>query len=501
MASAGLSACSLEPPLHLPKVFSNPGYTAGPSLGGTAGTTSAGGAVQHFKYAHTLSQEWWTTFHSRRLDALVETALRNSPSTAAAQGQLKEALATLEANSGIFYPQMTGNLGASRARNSGATFGGHVSGFTYSLLTGNVGVSYYPDIFGLNRLVYKGSKAQVEYQRYELEAARLTLSGNVVDTAIQQAAIQAQITATEKIIAKERKLLMLTEAQFRAGATPYVNVLAQRGQLLANQAALPPLRQQLAVYRHLMADLMGESPSAERQKAFAMRELTLPTQIPIALPSTLVQHRPDIQAAEQQMRYARAQVGVAKAQFFPLVTLSASMGASSLTPTQFFSPANAVWSIAGALTQPIFEGGQLNAKEKGAQAAYDVTSAVYKSTVLSAFRQVADALRALEHDGIAVSVETRALRTADQEMTAVEGSFRSGAVDYLTLLGAEVTYQNARIAWVHAVAQRYQDTAALFVALGGDWWTDSRGRIAQDVPDPRKTVSKPVQASSAGIAP
>jgi len=470
-AGAGLSACSFEPPLHLPQVPANPGYTAGPPPQKTAGSADGGGTIiQHFTYGQNLDADWWTFFHSPRLDALVAQALRNSPTIAAAQAQLRQAQADMAVNASIFYPQVTGNLGASRSKNSGAAFGGRISGFTYSLFTGSVGVTYYPDIFGVNRLIYRGSEAQMTYQRYELEAARLTLAGNVVNTAIGQASTRAQITATEAIIAQERALLKLSEAQYRGGGVPYLNVLTQRSQVLASEATLPPLQQQLAVYRHQMAILAGEFPSQWQEKPFTLEEITLPRQIPVALPSTLVEHRPDIQAAEQQMRYALAQIGVAKAQFFPIVTLSASFGASSLTPDLFFNPLSSVWGVAGALAQPLFEGGKLRAQERAAYAAYDATFAGYRSTVLGAFGQVADALRALEHDGASVSTQSRSLQTARQALALAEAGYRSGSTDYLSLLNAEVTYQNARIALLRAEAQRYQDTTALFVALGGDDW-------------------------------
>ncbi|WP_414041435.1 efflux transporter outer membrane subunit [Acidithiobacillus sp. M4-SHS-6] len=470
-AGAGLSACSFEPPLHLPRVPA--GYTAGPPPQKTVGSPHGGATMQKFTYGQNLDADWWTSFHSPRLDALVVRALRNSPTIAAAQAQLRQAQADMAVNASIFYPQVTGNLGASRQKSSGANFGGKFSGFTYSLFTGSVGVSYYPDIFGVNRLIYRGSEAQMAYQRYELAAARLTLAGNVVNTAIGQASTQAQIVATETIIARERALLHLTEAQYRGGGVPYLNVLTQQSQLLASESTLPPLQQQLALYRHQLAILAGVFPSQWQEKPFTLEEITLPREIPVALPSTLVEQRPDIQAAEQQMRYALAQIGVAKAQFFPIVTLSASFGASSLTPDLFFNPLSSVWGVAGALAQPLFEGGKLRAQERAAYAAYDATFAGYRSTVLGAFGQVADALRALEHDGASVRTQSRSLQTARQAMTLAEAGYRSGSTDYLFLLNAEVTYQNARIALLRAEAQRYQDTTALFVALGGDDWGKS----------------------------
>ncbi len=502
-AWASLSACSFEPALHLPRVPSSAGYTAGPPPYRTTGTVGRGGDSQQFAYGGALSREWWSLFHSQRLSDDVQQALRNSPTIAVAQAQLREAQASMEANAAIFYPQISADLGASRQKNSAANFGGRLPGSTYSLFTGGVGVTYYPDIFGINRLIYRGSKAQTEYQRYELATARLTLTGNVVNTAIAEAATQAQIEATEEIIVRERELLALTESQNRGGGSPYVNVLAQRAQLLANEATLPPLQQQLAVYRHLMAVLGGESPSQWRETPFTLNDLRLPEQIPVTLPSTLVQHRPDIKAAEQQMRYALAQIGIAKAQFFPIVTLTASAGTSSPTTGAFFDSSSNVWGIAAALSQPIFEGGKLKAQERGAYAAYDVTFATYRATVLGAFQQVADALRALEHDGEAVQAQYRSLQTVRQELEVAEAGYQSGSTDYLSLLNAEVAYQNARIASVRAVAQRYQDTVSLFVALGGDWWNGEKHSVVPGgSPKPlRQQLLGPEQTGSSTVQP
>ncbi|MDA8420238.1 MAG: efflux transporter outer membrane subunit [Pseudomonadota bacterium] len=484
-----LAGCSFEPPLHLPQIPSSAGYTHGPAPTRTAGARTAGGVPQQFLYGQSLPRKWWELFHSPRLDEAVRRALINSPTIAAARAQLRQARASMQANAGIFYPQVSANFGASRQKTSGASFGSHVPGSTYSLFTGGIGVTYYPDIFGINRLVYRGSRAQAEFQRYQLAAAQLTLSGNVVNAAIGEAAVQAQINATRDIIAREHRLLSITEAQYRAGATAYVNVLAQQAQVLANDAALPPLEQQLAVYRHLMAVLGGEAPSEAQAHPFRLEDLSLPGKIPVALPSTLLRNRPDILAAEQQMRYALAGIGIARAQFFPVMTLSASAGTSSPTTGSFFSSSSSVWDVAAALTQPIFEGGRLTAQKKGAYAAYDMTLAAYKTTVLGAFQQVADALRALQHDGETVQAEQRSLRTVQRELRVAEAAYRSGAADYLSLLSAEIAYQNARIASVRVVTQRYQDTAALFVALGGDRWTAGTAsqRHPASVPAPPST--------------
>ncbi len=470
-----LTACSFEPPLRLPETPAKVPFTAHPAPGKTVASAGSNGRAQEMAYGKDLDQQWWTLFHSRTLDAVIQRALKNSPTIAQAQAQLRQAEATARVNASIFYPQVTGTLGANRSKQSSAAFGGNKGGFYYTLFTGSVGVTYYPDIFGVNRLIYRGGEAQVAYQRYELEAARLTLTGNIVNTAIGEAATQAQIAATRAIVAREQTLLDLTENQYRAGAIPYLTVVNQRAQLATQMATLPQLEQQLAVYRHEMAILVGSFPGQWQEKPFTLEDLSLPTRIPVSLPSEVVKQRPDIQAALNQLKAANAQIGVARAQFYPTVALSASFGDTASTVGMFFNPISSVWSLVGGLSQPLFEGGKLEAQKASAYAAYDASFNAYRNTVLTAFQQVANALRALEHDAQALAAQQESLQAAREALTLAQSSYRAGATDYLSLLTAEVQYNTAKIAEIKAEAQRYQDTAALLVALGGGWWNTPAG--------------------------
>ncbi len=447
-----------------------PQYTAAPAPRRSDTGTDQRIAPQAFAYGATLPRPWWQLFGSRRLDSTVAFALRHSPTVAAAHALLRVARANVRVSAAVLYPQVGVDLGAARTRNSGANFGGHLPGSTFSLYTGSVAVSYYPDLFGINRLVYRGSEAQMAAQRAALAVARLTLAGNVVDAAIGTAAATARIRATKAAIAAQRRLLRLTESQYRGGGVTYANVLAQRAQLHASESQLPPLQQQLAAYRHLLAVLLGKSPSQARDDGFTLREFALPREIPVALPSILLRHRPDIQIAEAQMRYALTGVGIAKAQLFPLVTLTASAGSTALAAGKLFSASSAIWSIGGALAQPVFEGGRLRAQERAAYATYDAARATYRSTVLAAFQQVADALRALEHDGAAARDQDRLTRALHAQIGLAEAGYRSGATDFSAVLLAEINYQNARVSSASTTAARLQDTTALFVALGGDGW-------------------------------
>ncbi len=494
LTAGSLAACSFEPPLRLPSAPTDKTpYTANSAPEKTLFTSGRAGTGQQFLYGKTLDGEWWQLFHSSALNALVATGLQNSPTVAQAQAQLKEAEASARINASIFYPQVNGTLQANRSKASAAAFGGNKGGFHYSLITGSLDVTYYPDIFGVNKLVYRNSEALVQYQRWELEAARLTLSGNIVTAAVNAAATQAQIAATHSIIAHEHELLTLTENRYRAGAVPYLNVVNQQSQLAGQMATLPPLEQQLSVYRHQLAILVGEFPAQSRIPQFRLASITLPGKIPVSLPSTLLKQRPDIQAALAQMKAANAKIGEARAQFYPTVQLSAAIGSTASQPGLFFNPFSSIWSLVGSLAQPIFQGGKLEAQESEANAAYEVTYQQYRATVLGAFEQVADSLRALEHDAETLKAEEESLGAARQALKLSEASYRAGAIDYLSLLASQIQYSTAKIAVVRAKSQRYQDTAALLVALGGGWWS-GQPAVAEPPEPVQMKASSPIPA-------
>lgn len=471
VASAGLlslAGCSFAPRYSLPAVHTT-SYTHAPSPHATVSATGPAGQSQQFDYGASPANKWWRQFDSPKLDTLIRQALANNPGLVQEQAKLREARAAMAAASGIFYPQVSGNLGASRQKTSSAGSGGSFPGRIYSLYSGGLAVSYYPDFFGVNRLVYRGEQAQVDYQRYELDAARLTLIGNVASAAINAASVRAQIQATRSIIVHEKTVLKLTETQYRFGAVPYLSVLTQRGSVASSEATLPSLEQQWAVYRHELAILVGQLPAQWRDSSPNMAEVRLPARIPVSLPSTLVQQRPDIRAAEAQLRYADVEIGVAKAQMYPAVTLTAQFGQESTAPGAILHAASNIWSLAGDLAMPIFAGGTLEAQKREAVATYDATVAAYRQTVLGAFQQVANSLRALEHDAQTLRAEQHALAANRAALHLAETSYRDGAVDYLSLLTTEVQYSNARLSYIQAQSQRYLDTVSLFVALGGSW--------------------------------
>ncbi|MHB1950955.1 MAG: efflux transporter outer membrane subunit, partial [Acidiferrobacteraceae bacterium] len=365
-----------------------------------------------------------------------------------------------------------------RQKTSGAGFGGSFPGHTFTLYTGNIIVSYSPDLFGLNRLVARAQQAQVDKQRFLRDETYLTLEGNIANTVIQQAALNSEIRVTDVLIQRQRALTALVRKQYRAGALPYASVLTQRQQLATTEANRVMLEQQLAATRHALAALTGVFPATAGPTRFTLAGLTLPARLPVALPSTLVRRRPDIRAAEAGLRFANASVGEAVARMYPLLSLSAGYGAESNRPGDFFLPADRVYDLAAGLTAPIWEGGTLRAQKRAAVAAYEGAIAGYQGTVLAAFQQVADALRALQYDARTLVFQQRAVAAGDRALKLSEMEYRDGAVQYLTVLTAEIQDATARSAYVQARAQRYRDTVGLLVALGSGWWPDVSGTAA-----------------------
>lgn len=488
---AALAGCAIGPRYRSPKAPPVQRYTSRHEPQRTSAPGGKAGAAQRFRYGVVPPLEWWTAFRSASIDHLVALALRHSPTLASDRARLLEARAAVAAEEGIFYPQVNGSLGATRQKSPGAFHTGPGAGI-YSLYTGGLSVSYYPDVFGVNRLAYNSSESLARYQKDELLAAQLTLIGNVVTTAVQAASDQAQVAATRRIVRSETRLLALTRLQYRAGAVPYLSVVNQESQLATSKAALPRLSQQLATTRYALAVLIGEFPAQWHPIHLRLSHLYLPRTLPVSLPSVLVKNRPDIRAATAQLRYANAEVGIADAQFYPTVQLTATFGQESLTPGSFLNSASNVWSLAGSLLAPIFHGGTLRAQRQEAIDLYAGTLATYRATVLGAFQQVAGVLRALAHDAQALSDERAAYQASREALTLAQESYKAGAIDSLSLLTTEALYSQARIAYVRAQAQRYVDTVALYTAIGGGRLPPSGSLLGPPKATTQKTASRSV---------
>ncbi|HUY03934.1 MAG TPA: efflux transporter outer membrane subunit [Rhodocyclaceae bacterium] len=466
--ATSLAGCAVGPDFRTPAAPVASAYTAAPLPAQTAAAPVDGGAAQRFAIAQDVSAQWWTLFRSPALDALIARGLADSPSLAAARAALSAARENLAAGDGLLYPGVDAGLQATRQRVSGVTTG--TGSREFSLDNASVKVSYGLDLFGSARRQLEALGAQADYQRFLLEAAYLSLSANIVTTAVQEASLRGQIEATRAVMAADQRLLTVVERQFELGAVARSAVLLQRSQLAATRATLPPLEKQLSFSRHALAALVGHLPGEAGTPEFQLDALKLPTVLPVALPSTLVRQRPDIRVAEALLHQASAEVGVATANLYPQVTLSAAYGSEALTAGALFGAQDVIWSLGAGVLQPVFHGGELSAKRRAALATLDQAAGQYRQTVVNAFQNVADSLRALTADAQTLEAQAQFSAAAKDSLALTKTQFSLGATNYLTLAAAQRDEAQARINLIKARAARYADTAALFQALGGGWW-------------------------------
>jgi len=416
-------------------------------------------------------------FPLRAVEPADRSGAAGQPDAGAAQATLRQAQENLRARTGTeYFPEVDATISGMRQQTSGAATGQPgIGSFIYSLYNATVNVSYTLDFFGGGRRELEGLRAQVDYQRFQLEGAFLALTANVATAAVKEAALRGEIAATKEVLALQEQQLEMVRRQFQLGAVARAEVLMQQTELAQTRATLPPLEKELAQIRHQLSIYVGRFPGEGGLPEFRLEELTLPQQLPVSLPSALARKRPDIRAAEELLHAASAQVGVATADLYPQITLTGSLGSKASKFEDLFSSGTAVWGIGAGLTQPLFHGGELNAKKRTAIAAYEQASAQYRETVLQAFRNVADVLRALELDAATLAARLVAEVSAQETFRLTSEQYRLGAVNYLTLLNAERQYQQSRINRVQAEAARYADSAALFQALGGGWWNREAG--------------------------
>jgi NodT family efflux transporter outer membrane factor (OMF) lipoprotein len=474
IAAAG---CAVGPDFRPPAPPDTTTYTAKPLPPETAASTVPGGAAQHIVPGGEIPVLWWTLFHSEQLDSVIRLALKDSPTLAAAKATLRQSEENLRALVGsALIPQFDAGASVERQKISGAAFGQPQNEFSpFTLYNASVRVSYALDLFGGARRELESLRSQVDYEQFQLEGAYLSLTANIVTTAVREAVLRAQIRATEEIIAAQQKQLDVVRKQYELGAVARSDLLAQVTQVAQTRATLPPLVKELDQTRHLLAILTGRLPSdAAALPEFELDGLHLPEELPLSLPSALVRQRPDIRAGESLMHAASAQIGVATANLYPQITLSGSYGSQAIKTNELFKSGSTVWGLGAGLLQPLFHGGELTAKRRAAIAAYDQAAAQYRAIVLQAFQNVADVLQALDADADTLKAQAEAEQAAREAFDLTDKQFQLGAVSYLTLLNAERQYQQSKLGLVQAQGVRFADTAALFQALGGGWW--NRGK-------------------------
>lgn len=469
---AALSACAVGPNFHRPAAPAATDYGSAPAQGSTVASPGTGGNVQTFTGGMDIPGQWWTLFRSPKLNALVEQSLKGNPDVSAAQAALRQAHELYLAQWTSFLPTVQGGFDATRSRYATAALSNPTvaPSALYNLYTAQLTLSYMPDVFGQTRRTVEAARAQSEATRYQLVATYVTLSSNVVTTAVQEASLRGQIAATQRLLAMQHQITETVAHQREIGTASNSDLLIQQTAEAQTAATLPPLEKQLGQTRDELTALLGRLPNEEPADTFRLEDLSLPAALPVSLPSKLIEQRPDVRQAEENMHAASAEVGVAVANMLPQFSIDADLGSSALKLGQLFGPYTGFWDLGASLTQTLFDSGALIHKHRAAEAALDEAGAQYRSAVILACQNVADTLRALQADANALQASAEADRAAKASFDLARQQREIGTLSVVALLNVETGYQQAELALVQAQANRYADTAGLFQALGGGWW-------------------------------
>ncbi len=474
-----LNGCVVGPNYTRPKAALPQSYTSNQHGTLKANTQSQFGGTQHLNTAQDIPAQWWELFHSKPLNDLVMASFEHNPSVGVAKAALHGALENVYAQQGALFPFVGVSFSPTKQQTANILTSVLASNqYDYALYTGQVFVSYSPDVFGGIRRHLESLAAQARVQRLQLEATYLTLASNVVNAAIQEAGLREQINATRNIIASQKKRLDMTHKQHQFGDVAMADIAVQEAAMSASESILLLLEKQLALQRDLLNALTGRFPDDQCTPTFTFDSLKLPTDLPISLPSTLVEHRPDIRAAEEQMHAANALIGVAVSNRLPNVTIGFTNAGTSATHLgSLLQSDTTFWALAGIISQPIFDGGTLLHRQRFAEAMYQEAAAQYRLTVINAFQNVADTLKSIQFDARALHLAGRAAHAAKTSLTISRHQFELGDTSSIALLNNEQLYQQAKLNLIQAQTNRLSDTAALFQALGGGWWRHPLDRV------------------------
>lgn len=478
LLAALLAACAVGPDFKRPAPPADDSYGSAPQKGETAAAEGPGGQAQRFVSGMDIPQQWWRLFGSPGLSGLVEASLKANPSLGAAQAALRQAHELYAAQRAALFPVVSGNFSTTRNKNPTESLANPTnlpqSDPYYSLYTAQLSLSYAPDVFGGGRRALEASRAQMEASRFQYEATYLTLSSNVVVTVVQEASLRDQVTATERLVAIQHQLTETLQKQRGLGTVSNLDLLAQQAAEAQTAQALPPLRKQLGQTRDALTALLGRLPAQEPAETFSLDQLSLPADLPVSLPSKLVEQRPDVRQAQENLHAASAEVGVAIANELPQFDITGNLGSAAVHFDHLFAPYNGFWTIGGSLSQTLFDAGALLHQRRAADAALDQAAEQYRGAVILACQNVADSLRALQADADALKAGTEAERAARASFELAQQQLKLGTVSLLAVLNAEQAYRQAEVTLIQARANRYADTAALFQSLGGGWWNRSQ---------------------------
>ncbi|HEY6455873.1 MAG TPA: efflux transporter outer membrane subunit [Steroidobacteraceae bacterium] len=462
--AAMVGGCTVGPIFTPPVPPAASSYIAEDSRRGGAQTATA---AQHVALGQEIAGDWWNLFGSDPINGIVRQAVAHNRTLAASAATLAQAQELARAQSGTRYPQVGLTAGTGRQKYGDEFLGGFfdLPPFTYYAVGPTV--SYTLDYTGGVARGVEQQYALAEVRKHQLEAAYLTVTGQAVMQALAIASARAQITTLETILGQDRDNLQLVQTAFDDGSVARIDVVSARSQIANDMALLPPLRQELTKAHHALSVVLGQPPANALPADVELSQLKLPLELPVSLPSELAHRRPDILAAEAQLHAATSAVGIAESNLYPKIQLTATLGQQAVKAGQLFDSADTAWSVLSGLTMPLFDGGTLRAEKRAAVEAMHAAAATYQQTVLEAFGQVADMLEALDHDTEQLDAQGQAQQAAQSTLELARASYAEGNTGVLQVLDAERSYQQARLGYVRAVAQRYLDTVQLFLALGG----------------------------------
>lgn len=459
-AAATLGACTVGPSFKPPPTPAPAAFTA-------PGELPPREAQQSIELGGEPRADWWTVFGSPGLDELVRQAIADNHTLAAAKATLAEAQELARAESGAELPQLSLNAGAGRQKYGKEFLGSLFSLPPFSYMAIGASVDYTIDYLGGTARGIERQRALAQYAASETDAAYLTLTGGVVTQAMIAASAQAEIDAVRQLLAEDRHNVELVRTAFENGSVSRVDVVTAESQLASDETLLPPLEQQLGAARHALAVLVGRTPAEWVPPALTLDALKPPRVLPVRLPSELVHHRPDILAAEARLHAATAAVGIATANLYPRITLTATGGLQSLPFQQLFSESNTAWTLISGITAPVFDGGRLRARRRAAVDELAASASRYQQIVLDSFGQVADLLAALNHDAELLSAQSNALAAAQTSLDLARESYAAGNTGVLQVLDAERARLSAELGLLRAEGEQRIDTAQLFLAVGG----------------------------------
>ncbi|MFJ3486765.1 efflux transporter outer membrane subunit [Pseudomonas sp. NPDC090202] len=451
-----LSACTVGPDFVRPNSDTSQHYD--PQAEQRLGENGTGKGQQRIELGKPVSGNWWSTFQSAKLDQLVNRTINGNLDLVAADATIRQAASSVAAAEGVLYPQV--DLGAQAGRQR--THNGPEPSVDNFYAIGPR-VTFDLDAFGGNKRAVEQQQAFAELQKHRYEAAYLTLTGDVASQAILIASANAQMQAVQRLLENDEKNLKLVRMAHANGTTTQIDVSLAETRLAQDRTLLPPLAQQRDAARHALAILTGKGPGDWVAPDFELSELVLPASVPVSLPSETAHNRPDVLQVEAQLHMASAAVGIATANLYPHIELSASLAQAASG-----NGGAALWGFAAGLTAPIFSGGTLEAERQAAVDGYKATLAGYQQTVIKSFGQVADTLQAINHDAEQHVAQQDALRAADTSRRLNQQAYAQGENSILQVLEAERAYEQALLGEIKVKTERYLDTVHLFVALGGN---------------------------------